>query len=70
MAEIAIRAKFKIGDEIEFIFPDRKTDFSWHVDNICDEENNPISFTKPNTIVKLELPEVPQSMGILRKRIN
>jgi len=69
-ASVEIRAKFSIGEEIEFIFPDPKKDIQFKVDKILNEENEYIGFTKPNTIVKLELPEVPQSMGILRKRIN
>ena len=69
IAEVAIRAKFKIGDEIEFVFPDRNADFRWQVDNIHDGDNNPISFTKPNTIVKITLPRDIPDDGIVRMKL-
>jgi U32 family peptidase len=69
IAEVAIRAKFQIGEKIEFIFPDRKDDFSWQVDSICDEENNPISFTKPNTTIKITLPKNIPDYGIVRIKL-
>ena len=64
--QVAIRSKFMIGDEIEFIFPVRNADFKWQVDNIFDEENNPLISTKPNTIVKIVLPKKVPSNGIIR----
>ena len=69
IATVAIRAKFKLGDEIEFVFPNRQNDFSWQVTNIFDGENNPISFTKPNTNVNLRLPKIIPDNGIIRIKL-
>ncbi|MCF7793397.1 MAG: U32 family peptidase [Candidatus Cloacimonetes bacterium] len=66
----AMRAKFKVGDEIEIIFPNRKDDMKWIVDNILDEEDNPLEFTKPNTIIKIILPKKVPAHGILRKKVG
>ncbi|MDO9577735.1 MAG: U32 family peptidase [Candidatus Cloacimonadales bacterium] len=63
---VAVRSKFTLGDEIEFIFPERKADFKWQVDNIADDEDNLIESTKPNTIVKIILPKIVPSNGIIR----
>jgi U32 family peptidase len=62
----AIRSKFSLNDEIEFIFPDRRNDFKWKVNNIFDEEDVPLEFTKPNTVVKIVLPKKVNSKGIIR----
>lgn len=67
--EISMKAKFNLHDEIEFIFPDRNADFTWQVNNILDAENNPLEFTKPNTIIKINLPRIVPDFGILRKKI-
>ena len=69
IASVSIRAKFKLGDKIEFIFPDHQNDFSWQVTNIFDEENNSISFTKPNTTVNLYLPKKIHDHGIIRIKL-
>lgn len=63
---VAVRAKFKLGDKLEFIFPNRHHDFTWLVDGITDEEGNSISFSKPNTIIKLHLPQSVSEHGIIR----
>ena len=68
--EVAMRAKFQLAEEIELIFPNRKDDFVWKADNLQDEEDLPISFTKPNTIVKIVLPKKVPLHGILRKKIS
>ncbi len=66
---IASRAKFQLGDEIEFIFPNRKEDFLWKVNNIFNEEGVPISSTKPNTVVQIEPGQKVPSHGIIRKKV-
>jgi putative protease len=66
---VSVKAKFKIGEEIEFIFPDRKADFFWQIENIQDEENKPLMETKPNTTIKIALPKKVLPHGILRKKI-
>ena len=67
---ITNRAKFQLGDEIEFIFPNRKEDFLWKVNNIFNDEGLPISSTKPNTVVKIEPGQKIPSHGIIRKKIS
>jgi U32 family peptidase len=67
-AFISIKAKFCIGDEIEFIFPDSKDDFKIIVKNIFNEENELIQFTKPNTIIRLDLDKKLPEWGIVRKK--
>ncbi len=68
--DIQIKAKFKLQEEIEFIFPDRKNDFVWKVDNLFDEDHNQIDFTKPNSIAKIYLPKKVPANGILRKKVG
>lgn len=68
-AFISIKAKFSIGDEIEFIFPDSKADFSLTVESIYNEDNQLIQFTKPNTIIRLSLDKNLPKWGIVRKKI-
>ena len=65
---ISIKAKFCIGDEIEFIFPDRKDDLKVIVRNIFNEENEMIQLTKPNTIIRLDLDKKLPEWGIVRKK--
>lgn len=67
---ISSRAKFQLGDEIEFIFPNRKEDFLWKVNNIFNDEGIPISSTKPNTVVKIEPDQKIPSHGIIRKKTS
>lgn len=68
-AFISIKAKFKIGDEIEFIFPNRNADFKLLVESIYNEEKESIQFTKPNTIIRLDLDKKLPKWGIVRKKI-
>ncbi len=68
-AFISIKAKFCIGEEIEFIFPDDKNDFKITVNSIFNEENEPIQLTKPNTIIRIELDRKIPDWGIVRKKI-
>lgn len=65
-----IRAKFSIGDTIEFISQYLEDDFSWTVDKIYDEEQNEIEFTKPNTIALLKLNRKLSPFTIIRKKID
>jgi putative protease len=64
--KVAIRAKFKKGDDLEFIFPQREADFNWLADKFFDEEDNLLESTKPNTIVKFNLPKNIPTNGIIR----
>ncbi|MBT4332574.1 MAG: U32 family peptidase [Candidatus Cloacimonetes bacterium] len=66
---ISIKAKFCIGDEIEFIFPDSKEDFQMTVKYIFNDENEQIQLTKPNTIIRLDLDKKLPEWGIVRKKI-
>ena len=67
-AFISIKAKFCIGDEIEFIFPDSKDDFKIIVKNIFNKENEMVQLTKPNTIIRLDLDKRLPKWGIVRKK--
>ena len=60
-------AKFIIGEEISLIFPDIDSDFVLKVEEILDENNNPIEFTKPNTTVKIPYSHKLPDFGIVRK---
>ena len=66
---IDVRSKFSQKEEIEIIFPDPADDLTLEVAEIWDENDQLISFTKPNTTVKMELPVELQTTGILRKKI-
>ena len=65
---VSIKAKFCIGDEIEFIFPNSKDDIKIIVKNIFNEENEMIQLTKPNTIIRLDLDKKLPKWGIVRKK--
>lgn len=67
---IEVRAKFEVGDIIEFISPDINNDFKIKVKEILDENNEIINFTKPNTTVKMKLSHQIQRFAILRKQID
>ena len=66
---IDVRSKFSRNEKIEIIFPDPASDLILTVDKIWDENDQLISFTKPNTTIKMELPKEPDPFGILRKKI-
>ncbi|MDP8203783.1 MAG: U32 family peptidase [Candidatus Tenebribacter mawsonii] len=66
---ISIKAKFCVGEEIEFIFPDNKDDLRIKVELIFNEENEHIQLTKPNTIIRLDLDKKLPEWGIVRKKI-
>lgn len=68
-AFVAVKAKFKVGETIEIIFPDWETDILFKVDKILDENNQPTVYTKPNTTIKLNLKKPVPPFGILRKKI-
>lgn len=67
---IAVRAKFEIGDKIEIIFPDIAEDLIVQVEEIFDEDDNLIKFTKPNTIVKMYIDSDIPIHGIVRMKIK
>jgi putative protease len=70
LAKIEMKAKFSSGDEIEFIFPKLSDDFSMIVTEMYDEENQPITFTKPNTTISLPVSGSLPKWGIIRKKIQ
>ena len=67
---ISIRAKFSLGDEIEFIFPDSQHDFSHKVFEILDMEGKQLEFTKPNTCIEMRLDKSIPVGGIVRMKKN
>ncbi len=67
--KIAIKAKFELGDTIEFIFPTIEQDFSYSVHSIKNQKNAPISKTDPNSIISLPLDKKIPPHGIIRKKI-
>jgi len=66
---IDVRSKFALNEKIDLIFPDPEDDLEIEVKKIISEDNQLIPFTKPNTIIKLELSMPVKPNGILRKRI-
>ncbi|MFC1887307.1 U32 family peptidase [Candidatus Cloacimonadota bacterium] len=66
---VEVRSKFSLNDEIEVIFPRSENDIKIKVNKIMSEDSELISFTKPNTVVKLEMPVVVEPHGILRMKI-
>ncbi len=67
--EVDIKAKFSIGDDVDFIFPDIEDDFTVTISQIYDREGNLIEFTKPNTIIRLRLENPVKEHCLLRKKI-
>ncbi|MBL7149767.1 MAG: U32 family peptidase C-terminal domain-containing protein, partial [Candidatus Cloacimonetes bacterium] len=63
-------AKFSVGDEIEIIFPDMNNDLSLEISKLYNEEGELISFTKPNTIVRIDIDKEIPPYGIVRKNIR
>jgi putative protease len=56
IATIEQRNFFKLGDEVQFFGPNVKTT-NWTVDNIMDEDGNPLDVARhPQMIVKIKLP--------------
>ncbi len=72
--EIDCKAKFSVRDEIEIIFPNREQDLIIKVEEILNEENEPVEFSKPNEIIKLNLRDFKNldcfEYGIVRKKIK
>jgi len=67
---INVKSKFSVDEEIELVFPDRSQDRKMIVANMINEESEQIFFTKPNTVVKIEIEGNCPAQGILRKRIE
>ncbi len=67
--KIDIRAKFELGDTIEFVFPEIEKDFSYRVCSIKNEKNQPIVKTDPNSVVSLPIDKPVPPHGIIRKRL-
>lgn len=56
IATIEQRNYFKLGDEVQFFGPNMETT-NWTVDNIMDEEGNPIDVARhPQMVIKIKLP--------------
>jgi putative protease len=68
-ATIAMRAKFSLGDNVEFIFPNMSEDYVWKADKIFAENGEEIDFTKPNTKIKVPVSHPIPKHGIIRKKI-
>ena len=66
---IEVKAKFSLNDELEIIFPEIKKDIKFKVKNIRKEDDEPLNFTKPNTIVKIDLDQKIPLHGIIRKKL-
>ncbi|HOE91106.1 MAG TPA: U32 family peptidase [Candidatus Cloacimonadota bacterium] len=67
-AWVAVLSKFSLAEEISFIFPDLNTDFTLKIEELFDETDHQIDFTKPNTIVKIPINRTIPDFGILRKQ--
>lgn len=70
MILIDILAKFSLGEEIEFVFPDQKKDISFTVKEMWDADGNEIEFTKPNTQIYLKNSWKLSAFGLVRKKIS
>lgn len=66
---VNVKAKFSLGEEIELICPTRINDQKFTVKKLYSEDGTQISFTKPNTIVKIGFDGELIEKGILRKEI-
>ncbi len=66
---IDIKAKFSVGEDIEIIFPDRACDLTIRITEIFSKLGDSIIFTKPNTVVRIDLNEEIPPFGIVRKKI-
>ena len=67
--QVNVKSKFSVGEEIELVFPDRSADLKIEVVQLLNEEDTQIYFTKPNTVIKIEIEGKCPSQGILRKKI-
>ncbi len=67
-AYISVRAKFEIGEEIEIIFPKIEEDLNIKIESILDENDEKIPFSKPNTIIKIQIGKKISKFGIVRKK--
>jgi len=67
---VNVKSKFSAGEYIELVFPDRSQDIKMKAGNMINEESEQIFFTKPNTVVKIEIEGKCPSQGILRKKIE
>ncbi|MCF7911284.1 MAG: U32 family peptidase [Candidatus Cloacimonetes bacterium] len=68
--QVNVKAKFSVGEEIELVFPQRLSDRKITVTQLINEEGTQIFFTKPNTVIKIEIEGKCPSDGILRKKIQ
>jgi U32 family peptidase len=67
---INVKARFQQGEEIDLITPERQLDSTFIVKIILNEDSEQISFTKPNTVVKIGFDSKCPAWGILRKKIK
>lgn len=69
IATIEQRNYFKLGDEVEFFGPYKK-DQTYKIDNIIDEEGNPIEIVRhPRQIVKMKLPFEVEKNDFMRVKL-
>jgi putative protease len=69
IATIEQRNFFKLGDVVQFFGPDMKTT-NWTVDNIMDEEGNPIDVARhPQMIIKIKLPFEVKEFDMMRVKV-
>ena len=69
IATIEQRNFFKLGDEVQFFGPNMKTT-NWVVDNIMDEEGNPIDVARhPQMIIKIKLPFEVKRFDMMRVKV-
>lgn len=70
IATIEQRNYFKLGDEVEFFGP-HYLGQTYKIDNIVDEENNPIEIVRhPRQIVKIKLPFAVEKNNFMRVKIG
>jgi putative protease len=69
LLQVNVKARFSLGEEVELVFPQRQFDRKFVVENIRNEDDEQIYFTKPNTIIKIDINGEFPPWGILRKKI-
>jgi len=67
-ALVDVRGKFSVGETIEVMRHSMDDDFLYEVAAICDENKNPVEFTKPNTRVWVTFDKPVGVNDMLRKQ--
>ena len=69
IATIEQRNFFKLGDEVQFFGPNMKTT-NWTVDNIMDEDGNPLDVARhPQMVIKIKLPFEVSKYDMMRVKV-